>query len=266
MNKFLLYLFIFQAGLNLSAQNFILLDSLEFNADSIYLDNLGFIYTTNNNEVIKFTDKKDTLFQFSNKLNGKLEYIDVSNQLRPLLFYKENNLVVVCDNTLSPQNENIELADLGFFQIQLVASSRMDNGIWLYDNANFQLVKLNQNLQQVYQSGNLEILLDKEELEPIQLLEYQQKVYLLSKKHGILVFDNFGTYIKTISIENIDFLQVLDNGIFYKKEGKYYFYDALNLISEEIQLPQENILSVFWLKNSLYLFTKNKLCRYIAKS
>ena len=49
----------------------------------------------------------------ANKTLGNINYLDVNNTLRPILFFKENARIVVTDNTLSAQQNSYSLEDLG---------------------------------------------------------------------------------------------------------------------------------------------------------
>jgi len=53
------------------------------------------------------------------------------------------------------------------------------------------------------------------------------KLYIVDLKNGIFVFDNQGNFIKQIPIENGKDLKVIDNQLFYTKDGVIYSYDNL---------------------------------------
>ena len=112
-------------------------------------------------------------YTYSNKTLGNINYLDVNNTLRPILFFKENARIVVTDNTLSAQQNSYSLEDLDLYQAQLIATSLVDNGIWIYDQELFQLIKVNKEFERIYESGNLEQILQKDNLNPSQILEHK---------------------------------------------------------------------------------------------
>ena len=197
---------------------FELVNEFKTTANDFTTDNLNSIFLIENNQVFKLNYKGDTICAYSNKTLGNISFLDVNNTLRPLLFFKENAQIIVTDNTLSAQQEPYSLEQLDLYQAQLVATSLVENGVWIYDQELFQLIKINKGFERVYESGNLEQLLQKDSLNPTQILEYREHVYLVSPKHGILVFDIYGSYIKTIPVLNIDEIQVEQETIYYQKE------------------------------------------------
>ena len=60
-------------------------------SEKIEIDQYGFIYHINKDNLIKFNLKGVPLYNYSNKLLGNISQLDVSNPLRPLLFYKDRN-------------------------------------------------------------------------------------------------------------------------------------------------------------------------------
>ena len=79
-------------------------------------DHLNKIYLIENNQVFKLNYAGDTLYTYSNKTLGNINYLDVNNTLRPILFFKENARIVVTDNTLSAQQNSYSLEDLDLYQ------------------------------------------------------------------------------------------------------------------------------------------------------
>ena len=245
-----------------SQEKWNLVKKMEVNIDDFYTDNLGYIYQLKNNEIIKINYDGDTLFQFSDKLLGDITELDVRNTLRPIIFCKDNAQLIITDNTLTIQNQGIDLSELDLYQASLIASSRIDNGIWIYDRELFQLIKINSSVERIYESGNLEQILGKENLNPIQLVEFENKVYLLSKENGIMVFDIYGSYINTIEIKNIEAIQILSQAILYQKEEKYYVYNPMDFESKEVDFPVPNIRKARIEKNNLILWNGKELFIY----
>ena len=101
--------------------------------NQIEIDQYGYFYIIDQDNLIKYDSEGHTLYHYSNKLLGNIDQIDISNPLRPLLFYKDQGLIIVLDNTLSQQKEPISLNELGLYQTSCIANSNFDNGIWLYD-------------------------------------------------------------------------------------------------------------------------------------
>ncbi len=203
----------------------------------IAIDNIGNVYTINDDVITKHFVNHQTK-TFSIKTFGKHENIDVTNGLRILLYFKDFQRVLFLDSQLSPNGDVIELTELGFEQTSLVCSS-INNGFWLYNQANNELVKFNQNLEISVKTGNLKRLLDID-LQPNYMIEHNGKLYLNNPTTGILVFDIYGAYIKTIPLISLEKFQIQYPYIFFIKNDKAQYFDISTFETFEISQIPEN--------------------------
>lgn len=186
-------------------------------AEKMTSDNLGNVYLIRDESMFKYDSLGVLQKTFSNKTFGAITSADATNALRIILFYKDFNRVVTLDNTLSQNGEALTLETIGFPMTSLVAASH-DNGIWIYDMRNFELMRLNRNLEVEHRSGNLSQILGID-LQPNFIIEKDNRLFLNNPGTGILVFDVFGTYSKTLPILNLKSFQVVDNSVIYYKDG-----------------------------------------------
>lgn len=199
-------------------------------ADKMTSDNLGNVYLIKDESIFKYDSLGVLQKTFSNKTFGAITSADATNALRIILFYKDFNRVVTLDNTLSENGEPLTLETIGFPMVSLVSASH-DNGMWIYDMRNFELMRLNRNLEVEHRSGNLSQILGID-LQPNFIIEKDNRLFLNNPGTGILVFDVFGTYSKTLPILNLKSFQVMDNLVIYYKEG-FLQADAI-IINEHI--------------------------------
>jgi hypothetical protein len=190
--------------------------SVKTDADKITSDNLGNVYLIKDESIFKYDSLGVLQKTFNNKTFGAITSADATNALRIVLFYKDFNRVVTLDNTLSQNGEALTLETIGFPLASLVAASH-DNGLWIYDMRNFELIRLNRNMQEEHRSGNLSQILGIE-LQPNFMIEKDNRVFVNNPGTGILVFDVFGTYSKTIPVLNLKSFQVRDDAVVYYKD------------------------------------------------
>lgn len=204
-------------------------------SDYIIVDVLNNIYSVDKSELDKYDGEGKFQFRFSDKRLGNIESVDTSYPLRPFVLYSELNYVVLLDNTLSNNRGNINLIN---HQIGLATAgcSSVQNHFWFYDAMQFSLIRTDENFKQVTISGNLAQILNID-LQPNFMIEYANKLYLNNPETGILVFDNFGTYIKTIPLKGLSSFQVFENEIVYFESGKIVQYNTLLFESNEIEIP-----------------------------
>lgn len=229
--KKLFYIFFFATLSGFAQSNFKRIATIEVHADFFTTDNQSNVYVVQANELSKYDNKGKLLYKYSNKSLGNIDYVDASNMLRLLVFYKNFSQIVFLDNTLSLNSEPVSLDKIGFQQAQLVCSS-YNNALWVYNQQNFELLRIDQNFEKKQQTGNLSILLNVD-LQPDFLLEYDNKVYLNNPSTGILVFDVYGTYYKTLPLKNLKSFQPIGDFIYFFSDNKVKAYNAKT--AEEIQ-------------------------------
>ena len=139
--------------------------------NKLEIDQYGNFYLINKDDLTKSDINGTILYRYSNKLLGNIDHLDVSNPLRPLLFYKDQGVIIVLDNTLSQQENQISLNEMGLYQTNCIANSNFDNGIWLYDLDVNEIIKINQNSKIIYKSGNLSVLVPETDFQVISLKE-----------------------------------------------------------------------------------------------
>ncbi len=224
------------------------------------LDYQGNRYHVHHDVIDKYDIDGKLLFTYSNKSLGEIHSIDVSNPLRVLIFYKNLQQMVITDNTLSVHNgQTIGFDALGMYQVQMVASSKMDNGMWLYDQATFQLKKLSQNFETIYQSGNLEQMIGKIQIEPKLMIENNGYLFLVCPNNGILLFDMYGAYYKTIPVLNVDYIFPADDFVYVAHKGVVEAFHLKSVESATLQL-KSTLVDIFgFYNNQFYGFENGKI-------
>jgi len=221
---------------------------------------LGYIYTVHGDNLNKYFPNGKMQYNYNNKSFGAITHIDVSNPLRISVYYQDQASVVFLDNTLSPHIESITLTELGYDQTSLVCTSS-NNGIWIYDQNFFELIWLDQNIDEQRKTGNLNQVIGYE-INPNFLVEQHQKVYLNDPDHGIFVFDVFGGYIKTIPLKNLTEFQVTDRKIYYRDKAELKGFDQVTLETQSLPLPNPDAKAIHFNGESLYSLEGNALKIY----
>jgi hypothetical protein len=243
--------------------DFELVKNFEKSTDYFTTDNEGNLYTINADEIMKFNSKGDLEFRFSNKSLGNISHVDARNKLKILLFYKDFSKLLFLDNMLAESSNTILLQDYRLDQASVVCMS-FNNGFWVFDQINFNLVRMDQNLRITHETGNLSLLLGNT-IKPNFALEAGNYLYINDPLLGILVFDIYGTYYKTIPLLGLSKFQVIDNKfIYFYKDDKFRRFDLLKLSEENILIPptESPVIGVRTEKNMIYIRTKNQVGIY----
>ena len=241
-------------------QEYSLTKEIPFASAWMSTDKMGNVYVIALNQLFKFDPDGNPVTQFSQTNAGRLGSADCTDPLKLVLFYPDFARILTLNNKLALES-TVELRSLGFVDPRLI--SRSSNlGYWVYDVGTFQLKKIDPSLQVVYESGDLQQLTGTS-LRPTALIEADNFVYLNDPENGILVFDVFGVYYKTLPVRQAQSLQVREQNLFYVRNNGCFNYDQKRMEETEIRLPAHDSLLVARIEqNRLYLLSTKSLSIY----
>ena len=213
-----------------------LLAEIPIAATYLTTDNLQQIYvTTPENEIIKYSPEGKILFRYNNFTLGDIAHIDASNPLNLLVYYSDYKTLINLDRTLNKSGE-YNLLNLDVIDVNAIGRSS-DNNIWLYDNTTFKLKKINRKGQVQLESDDLSLLLQKS-LQPNFILEAENHVYINDPQQGILIFDLYGQYIKSLDIKGLNDFQIINNQLIYTQNEQLQVFHLKTLLENSIKLPK----------------------------
>ena len=200
-------------------------------------DHLKNIYViTNKSEVLKYDSEGYFDSRFSYKKFGRIWSVDVTNPFKIILYYTDYQCIVIIDAALNPI-KTLFLNDMGVANAGAIAMS--DSGdLLIYDSSLNKILrfsvdasgfKLSQSTPPLSISG----------LQPNQMLVRGNNIYMNVPEKGVLVFDQFGKYIKTFDILNASGLQIIENQLFYRQNNKFYRFNLQTLAKATIDLPDD---------------------------
>lgn len=231
-----------------------------FSAQSDYIltDAIGNIYSIKGNNITSFNSEGQKLFSYANPFMGDITYADVKDPMRILLFFKDFNKVVFLSNKLSELGSPIELDNAGYTGVSICCISNL-SGFWLFDSQALQLVYLNTNLEPIHKGTVLQNIFKNTQELPGQLIEDNDMIYMSLPNTGLLVFDKFGAYQKTLPIVNIGRFQVIGDKIIRFYNNQLYSYNKeLNI--DSISLPENlKIVSASIYKNQIVASNKEEI-------
>ena len=150
----------------------------------------------------------------------------------------------------------MNLMDYSLEQSDVICNS-FNNGIWFFNRENMELVRLDETFHPVVNTGNLNRLLNTD-LKPNFMIESNGFLYLNNPTEGILLFDIYGTYAKTITIKGLQHFQVKDDKIYYFANGKLKAYNTKELTEQEI--PFTAAADVRLDKDNYFIFYGDSTC------
>ena len=248
--------------INQDSSAYDLVIEIPIQARLIATDKLQQLYiVTNKNEVIKYSPEGKELFRFTNNTLGELTHIDVTNPFSILLYYPDYLTAYTLDRTLNKTGE-FNFLDLNLMDVAAVGLSN-DNNVWLYDEVFFKIKKINRSGEVLRESENLTTQFGLQ-IQPNFILERENILYVNDPIVGIVVFDIYGQYIKTIDLKNLTSFQIIDEKLIYQEEDELKSFHLQSLATQIIDLPQviSDEFKVEIRKSKLFVMKKNKVGIY----
>ena len=224
-------------------------------------DKLGNIYQISEMKIVKYSDKLDTLRTNSIFSSGTITSLDTRNPMQLMLFYKQQQEIILLDNTLSETNK----IKLNFFEwIDLACMSNRDNAFWLYSITTQSLIKTDKNGKVTNRFNNIGQLV-KRDINPTQLLEYNNQVYLFDPNQGLFVFDLFGNYVKRIQLENAEIVKFYKEKVFFRVKNDIFSYNLI-IFDKKLELKSETGFDDFEVgKSGVLVLRSNNIKKAITQ-
>lgn len=181
--------------------------------------------------VYMYSESNKLLFKYANSKKGKIEAIDVSNPLKVIVFYKNNQNAVVLDNTLSVLTQ-LNLTGIGLEHITAVAAAP-DEHYWVFSHKTHKLMKIDATGKILAASKSMDELgISEEHINKITASE--DAVILTDPRQGFFIFDESGMFKKHYKADEIRTTQFDGRNIFYYtptglKTFNLIFYDKINI-------------------------------------
>jgi len=117
-----------------------------------------------------------------------------------------------------------------------LACSSVQNAFWFFDERALQLTRVDAQLRTLATTGRLDQLLGITP-HPVQMQELDSWLYVCDPEQGVLVFDVFGAYAKTLPIVGTKSVEVRAGSVFYVKDGALLRYDMKSFDTYPIAWP-----------------------------
>ena len=221
------------------AQNdssYVLIGSYKGDVVDAAVDNLGNLYViSSQGQIKKYNAAGDSVGIYNQVRNfGKSFSIDVSNPLKVLLFYKDFSTVVVLDRYLSGIT-TVNLKNFNILQPAAVGLS-YDNNIWVYDEYDSKLKKINEQGDLILETPDLRAALSFN-LSPQKIINDNGLVYVADTTAGIFVFDNYGSFKKKVPLVNWQSIGISKNTVTSVDKELITVYNTSTLMQSQKRHP-----------------------------
>ena len=199
------------------------LKKIEYPISSFTVDNLGELYIINtDNQLKKYNEKGDSVGVFNQVTKyGKLSYVEAQNPWKAILFYQDYSTIVLLDKYLNVLT-NINLRKQNIFKVRAVTTS-YDNNIWLYDEQENKLKKIDDTGNKIFESVDFRLLFDSVP-SPQKIIDDDGFVYLYDPEKGLYIFDYYGSFKSRLRFLNWTDVTVIDKFIYGFDKNNLYRY------------------------------------------
>lgn len=229
-----------------------------FNVDN--LDNVYLI--TEASRLKKIKPNGDSVAVFNEvKRYGNPSYIDVNNPLKTLLYYRNFSTIVTLDRFLTTRN-TINLRTQNIFLVNSI-SLAYDNNIWLFDEEDFKLKKLDEQGRLLQETVSWRLLFDSVP-SPQRIIDRENFVYLYDPEKGFYVFDYYGTFKNRLPFINWSNVEVSGKIMYGFSNGMLFSYELNSLQLKEYKLPAffGKYISIKAMNRKIYLLKEEGIDVY----
>jgi hypothetical protein len=199
------------------------LKKIEYPISSFTVDNLGELYIINiDNQLKKYNEKGDSVGVFNQVTKyGKLSYVEAQNPWKAILFYQNYSTIVLLDKYLNVLG-SINLRKQNIFQVKAITSS-YDNNIWLYDEQENKLKKIDDNGNKLFESVDFRLLFDSVP-SPQKIIDSDGFLYIYDPEKGLYIFDYYGSFKNRLPFLHWADITVIDKTIYGFDKNDLYRY------------------------------------------
>jgi hypothetical protein len=200
------------------------------------VDNLDNVYVLNSrNQVKKFNSNGDSVAVYNDvRKYGQASLIDVSNPLKVLLYYKDFATVVMLDRFLNVVNV-VDLRKQGVLQAKVIGQS-YDNKIWVYDELEARLKKIDEDGKLLQETPDFRLLLGQA-VAPVKIFDENRYVYLYDPLRSVYVFDYYGAMKNGILIQGWQNFKVSGKYIFGSMADTLFRYEISSFLVDDWKMP-----------------------------
>ncbi len=213
----------------------------------------------------KYNFRGDSVAIFNDvKKYGNPSYLDVSNPLKILLYYKNYSTVVALDRNLVLRN-TINFRNNNIFSVKAIGTS-YDNNIWVFDEQDLKLKKIKDDGSLLQETNDWRLILE-EVPSPERIIDQNNFVYSYDPAKGFFIFDYYGAFKNNLPFIGWDHIAVSGETLYGFKDRVLHAYKLASLDLREYNLP--SMLGTFTdikaMNGKLYVLRKKGVFIYQIK-
>lgn len=227
---------------------------------SVSIDRTDHIYIAGEKgNVYKYYSNGELLYTYSPQKPGRVKNLEAWSTLKLLVFYEGLQEFTFLNRFLT----HISTQKFGSDIYARLATISSDNNLWVFDDQDYTLKKINLNYFEPQIVATLSNIISDDFIGR-NLREYQNFVFLSDENSGIYVFDNLGNYIKLLPFTSASFFNFHKTELYFLNNTQLEFYDLYSAETRSVEIPTDNdYLYALVTEDHLYLISKKYLDIYL---
>jgi len=203
--------------------------------DQVSFDNRGQIfYTTADGSLYQLSPNGVPINHFSPSRQARISQLEAAWTVNIFTFSKDLQRFELFDRFLN----TIMSRDLNDFEIGLARAATMgnNNSIWVFDESNMSLKRIDYRRQTILQRQPLNLVLEDQEWDVLDIKE-AQNILFLRVPDRVILFDNQGNFLKRLSMPGESPLAIWRENIYNIEEGEILEYKWNTGMKTALELP-----------------------------
>lgn len=233
--------------------------SLTFEPDQVSIDRYNNLYLSDRSgNIYKYDSTGHLLNTFSPKRRGRVGLLEAWNTVTVAAFYPELQDYILLDRFLSRTPDiKIDAKNVGFIRL---AAPSTDGNMWLIDDSDFSIKKVNIASGDIMLKTPLDLLLEAGAYDLSFIREYNNMLFVNDRNSGILVFDNMGNYKKKLPFKNVEQFGFYKEILYFRKDSVIlHFFNLYDFSEKDVELPHPADQVVLFGKGRVTLVNQKKI-------
>lgn len=220
----------------------------------IFIDFNNSIYRIDSNSKKLYKYTKEKVFVYQNIIMNPIDYIDVLNPNKIIVFFKEYNGIEIIDDKLI-RKDFLDFNNEPKIKADNVNASEYDN-IWIYSKELNKMTYYDvKNRRRIFETDPL-IDIFGMPFEPKKIISTPTRLWLLDKR-GIIEINNFGHISNIFRYTNIDYIFPFENFLSFVTKDKIIFKSKEKVV--EIKNIFKDYSQIFFYQEKLFVISNKKI-------
>lgn len=203
---------------------------------TVSIDRYGFIYIADDRGNVHLYDTiGNFMLNYSPRQNNEVTLLEAWRKVNIFVFNNNYQEYVILDRFLTASTTHrLRSEDVGFARLATLSA---DQNIWVIDEKEFSLKKINIRYNKTEIVTPLDLILNPNNYNMTFMREYQNLLFISDRNSGILVFDNLGSYKAKIPLKNVNFFSFRGDQLYFVANDKIWLYNIYTKEEQSVNIP-----------------------------